>query len=117
VRHIPAATDAEMRPTGRPLLQPEKAKRERDELLAKVDEDASHMRDTRRTALEGASPKVRQIGSGAASGAAGAHRSAPAASAATPPQGPQTGRLSKAPPGFDPAAGTQPKPKRKLFGR
>src|SRR4051812_5744340 len=51
VRHIPAATDAEMHPTGRLLLEPEKARRERDELLAKIDEDASHMIDTRRTAL------------------------------------------------------------------
>jgi hypothetical protein len=114
VRHIPAATDAEMRPTGRQLLQPEKARRERDELLAKIDEDASHMQDTRRTALEGASPKRRQIGSGGASSASGA----PAASATTPPQGPQPGRASKAPPGFAPGEGTTAAKKRKrLFGR
>jgi hypothetical protein len=109
VRHIPAATDAEMRPTGRQLLQPDKARRERDELLAKVDEDVPQMRDTRRTALDGASPQRRQIGSGAGSPAA--------AAAATPPQGPQAGRISKAPPGFAPGAGTTAKPKRKLFGR
>lgn len=113
VRHIPAATDAEMRPTGRQLLQPEKARRERDELLAKIDEDASHMQDTGRTALGGALPKRRQIGSGSASSASGA----PAASATTPPQGPQPGRVSKAPPGFDSAAGTTAKKRKRLFGR
>ena len=63
VRHIPAATDAEMHPTGRRLLQPDKARRERDELLAKIDEAVPHMYDTRKTALEGTSAKQRQIGS------------------------------------------------------
>jgi hypothetical protein len=117
VRHIPAATDAEMRPTGRLLVQPDKARKERDDLLAKVDEDASHMADTvRRTALDGASAQRRQIGSGGVSSAASAQRSAPAATASTAPQGPRNGRISKAPPGFDPAAGTKAK-KRKLFGR
>ena len=43
VRHIPAATDAELRPTDRQLLQPDKARRERDELLAKIDEAMPHM--------------------------------------------------------------------------
>jgi hypothetical protein len=72
------------------------------------------MQDTRRTALEGASPKRRQIGSGGASSASGA----PAASATTPPQGPQPGRASKAPPGFAPGEGTTAAKKRKrLFGR
>ncbi|HEY6760472.1 MAG TPA: hypothetical protein VI318_13320 [Baekduia sp.] len=111
VRHIPAATDAELRPTDRLLLNPEKARRERDELLAKVDEDASHMADTRRTALGDSGAGRRQIGSGA-----GTRTGAPAASAATPPQGPQNGRISKAPPGFDATAGTKAK-KRRLFGR
>ncbi|MCW2985398.1 MAG: hypothetical protein JWR63_2968, partial [Conexibacter sp.] len=64
IRHIPAATDAEMRPTGRLLLQPEKARQERDELLAKVDENVPHMYDTRRTGLESAGTKARQIGTG-----------------------------------------------------
>jgi hypothetical protein len=109
VRHIPAATDPELRPTDRPLLQPEKARRERDELLAKIDEAVPHMYDTRRTGLADASAKRRQIGSGG-------QPSPPAPSAATRPQGPRTGRVSKAPPGFDAGAGTT-KRKRGLFGR
>jgi hypothetical protein len=114
VRHIPAATDAELRPTDRPLLQPDKARRERDELLAKVEEAVPHMYDTRRTALGGASPSSRQIGTGRPGGSAGP---APAASSpATPRQAPQPGRVSKAPPGFDAGAGTT-KRKRSLFGR
>jgi hypothetical protein len=117
VRHIPAATDAELRPTGRRLLQPDKARRERAELLAKIDEPMPHMMDTRRTALaDPTAPLQRQIGSGAASSPA-RPGGAPAVSASTPPQGPATGRGSKPPPGFDPAAGTKAKPKRRLFGR
>ena len=111
VRHIPAATDPELRPTDRPLLQPEKARRERDELLAKIDEAVPHMYDTRRTAVAGASPSRRQIGTGRPASTSG-----PAASAATPPQGPGTGAVSKAPPGFDADAGTT-KRKRSVFGR
>jgi hypothetical protein len=111
VRHIPAATDAELRPTDRPLLQPEKARKERDDLLAKVEEAVPHMYDTRRTGLANPNAGRRQIGSGGSSGQA-----RPAASAATPPQGPQTGRVSTAPPGFNPDAGTT-KRKRSLFGR
>jgi hypothetical protein len=116
VRHIPAATDAELRPTGRQLLQPEKARQERDDLLAKIHEDASHMKDKGKTALGDGTGGRRQIGSGASAptGAPGAS----AASASAPPQGPIPHRTSKAPPGFDPAAGTKVKPKRKgLFGR
>jgi len=112
VRHIPAATDAELRPTDRPLLQPEKARRERDDLLAKIEEAVPDMLDTRRTGIAGASPNRRQIGSGASASRAGA----PAASASTPPQAPQTGRVSKAPPGFG-APAAPAKRKRGLFGR
>jgi hypothetical protein len=118
VRHIPAATDAEMHPTGRQLLQPEKARRERDELLAKIDEAMPHMMGTRRTALGGAAPKQRQLGSGSASAAAAARASAPVAGASTAAQGPQPHKTSKAPPGFDHSAGTSAKKtKRRLFGR
>jgi hypothetical protein len=112
VRHIPAATDAEMRPTDRQLLQPDKARRERDELLAKIDEDVPHMYDTRRTALGGASPTSRQIGTGRPSPA-----SRPAASAASASQGPRPSQVSKAPPGFDAGAGAAAKRTRSLFGR
>lgn len=116
VRHIPAATDAEMRPTGRQLLNPAKARKERDDLLAKVDEAVPHMYDTRRTALAGASPKQRQIGSGGMAPTAPAG-SAPRAEAAS--SSPHT--TSKAPPGFAPGAGTTVAPKaakrRRLFGR
>jgi hypothetical protein len=111
VRHIPAATDAEMRPTDRRLLQPEKARRERDELLAKIHEDSSHMLDTSRTALGGASPKQRQIGPGARSATTGG----PAASAWAPIDTSPGPRVSKAPPGFDRGAGTTKK--KRLFGR
>jgi hypothetical protein len=117
VRHIPAATDAELHPTGRRLLQPEKARQERDELLAKIDEDASHMLDTRRTALGGAAPKARQLGSGAPTAASAARTRPPVAGASTAPQGPQPHETSKAPPGFDPGAGTTPARRRRLFGR
>jgi hypothetical protein len=112
VRHIPAATDAEMRPTDRRLVNLEKARRERDDLLAKIHEDASHMIDTSRSALGGASPKQRQIGSGAPSARTGG----PAASASAPVDTSPGPRVSKAPPGFDPGAGTTKKKKR-LFGR
>ena len=111
VRHIPAATDAEMRPTDRPLLQPDKARRERDELLAKIDEAVPHMYDTRRTALGGASPASRQIGTGRPGGGS------PAAAASAPRQDPPASRISKAPPGFDAGTGTAAKRKRSLFGR
>jgi hypothetical protein len=111
VRHIPAATDAEMRPTGRQLLNVEKARRERDDLLAKLDEKVPHMYDTRRTALGGASPKQRQIGSG---GIAAPQTAAPAREGAASKQH----ATSKAPPGFTPGTGTTAKPKRRgLFGR
>jgi hypothetical protein len=110
VRHIPAATDAEMRPTDRLLTQPDKARRERDELLAKIDEAVPHMFDTRRTGLADAAASRRQIGTGRPGGGS-------AASASVPRQDPRAGRVSKAPPGFDPAAGTAPKRKRSLFSR
>jgi hypothetical protein len=109
VRHIPAATDAEMHPTDRPLLQPDKARRERDELLAKIDEAVPHMYDTRHTAVGGASPTARQIGTGRPGGGS-------SAAAAPPRQDPPASRVSKAPPGFGAGAGT-PKRKRSLFGR
>jgi hypothetical protein len=113
VRHIPAATDAEMRPTGRLLLEVEKARRERDELLAKVDEKVPHMYDTRRTALAGASPKQRQIGSGGTTAAPRTAAPSRGESAA-----PKQHATSKAPPGFDVGVGTTAKPKRRgLFGR
>jgi hypothetical protein len=110
VRHIPAATDAELRPTDRLLLQPDKARRERDELLAKLDEAVPHMYDTRRTAVSGASPASRQIGTGRPGGGGGGP-------AAAPRQDPPASRVSKAPPGFDAGAGTTAKRKRSLFGR
>ncbi len=110
VRHIPAATDAEMRPTDRLLLQPDKARRERDELLAKIDEAVPHMLDTRRTAVGGASPASRQIGTGRPGGGGGAPTAAPR-------QDPPASRVSKPPPGFDSGAGTGAKRKRSLFGR
>jgi hypothetical protein len=113
VRHIPAATDAELHPTDRPLLQPEKARRERDDLLAKIEEAVPQMYDTRRTALGDAAPERRQLGAGL-KGSPGA---APAAEATTPPAaGPPRGNISKAPPGFTAGAGTT-KRKRSLFGR
>jgi hypothetical protein len=95
VRHIPAATDPELRPTDRPLLQPEKARRERDALLAKIDEAVPHMYDTRRAGLADASAKRRQIGTGGQ---------------------PSRAAASAAPPGFEAGAGTT-KRKRGLFGR
>jgi hypothetical protein len=113
VRHIPAATDAEMRPTGRRLLNPQKAREERDELLAKIDEAVPHMYDTRRTALGGASAKPKQIGSGGVA-PVGAPAPAPAKASAAPSQH----ATSKAPPGFDAAgAGAQGAKRRRLFGR
>jgi hypothetical protein len=114
VRHIPAATDAELRPTGRLLLTPDKARREREALLAKIDEAVPNMMDTNRTALAGARPQQRRIGTGApAAGPA-------AATATTAPQGPQPHATSKAPPGFAP--GDRPRPPwrgvlRRLLGR
>ncbi|HEX5924186.1 MAG TPA: hypothetical protein VFY45_10165 [Baekduia sp.] len=108
VRHIPAATDAELRPTDRLLLQPDKARRERDELLAKIDEAVPHMLDTRRTAVGGVSPASRQIGTGRPGGSSNG--------AAAPRQDRPAERGSKAPPGFDAGAGTT-KRKRSLFGR
>jgi hypothetical protein len=111
VRHIPAATDAELRPTDRLLLQPDKARLERDELLAKIDEAMPHMLDTRRNAVGGERPASRQIGTGRPGGA-----SAPSAN--VPRQDPPASRVSKAPPGFDASAGAgAAKRKRSLFGR
>jgi len=106
VRRIPAASDAEVRPTGRQVLQPKKARQERDDLLARIEEDASHMLDTGRTALGRPSPRQRRLGSGESSAAS-------AARASTPPQGPQPHNASKAPPGFDPGAGTTRKKRRR----
>ena len=119
VRHIPAATDAELHPTGRRLLQPDKARRERDELLAKIDEAMPHMMDTRKTALAGASPRQRQIGSGGAPGPAGGRGPGRGAGAPAPVDGPRPHPTTKAPPGFDPAAGAGAKKgrRRRLFGR
>lgn len=115
VRHIPAATDAEMRPTGRLLTDVKKARKERDDLLAKVDEKVPHMYDTRRTALAGASPKQRQIGSGGVAAPVARPAAATFGDGAAPPKQHTT---SKAPPGFAPGAGTTAAPKRRrLFGR
>ena len=58
------------------------------------------MLDTSRTALGGASPKQRQIGSGAPSARTGG----PAASASAPVDQSPAPRVSKAPPGFDAAS-------------
>jgi hypothetical protein len=113
VRHIPAATDAEMHPTGRQLLQPDKARAERDALLAKMHEAVPHMLDTRATAL--GAVKQRQLRAGAAADAADRAAAPPA-----PPRTQPSRRISGAPPGFvaPPAPKAQPaKPKRKLFGR
>jgi hypothetical protein len=106
VRHIPAATDAELRPTGRRLTDMDKARRERDELLARLDDATPAMRDTSRLALgSGAPPRGRPPGGYG------------------PPPGP---RLSTPPPSARPAArgpaapgpGAAPaKKKRRLFGR
>lgn len=116
VRHIPSATDAEMRPTGRLLTNPQKARKEREDLLAKVDEAVPHMYDTRRTALAAAPAKPRQIGSGGAyAGASSASRAAASPPSLDTPQH----SSSKAPPGFQAAGAPAAKPakKRKLFGR
>jgi hypothetical protein len=119
VRHIPAATDAEMHPTGRQLLQPDKARAERDALLAKIDEAVPHMLDTRAAALGAGGAKQRQLGAGLrAAAAAGAPD--PAAAAPAPRRAQPSRRVPGAPPGFGapPApTGKAAKAKRKLFGR
>ncbi|MDX6699924.1 MAG: hypothetical protein QOF26_150 [Baekduia sp.] len=116
VRHIPAATDATMHPTGRQLLQPDKARAERDALLAKVHEAVPHMLDTRATALGAA--EQRQLGPGLRAGAAAGAQDPGAALA--PPRTQPSRRISGAPPGFvaPPAPNGKPaKAKRKLFSR
>lgn len=115
VRHIPDATDAEMRPTGRLLTNPAKARKERDELLAKVNEAVPHMLDTRRSALAGGPAKRRQIGSGGVPAVPSSR-----AAAAPPSMDAPQHSTSKAPPGFHAAGaggGAKPAKKRKLFGR
>jgi hypothetical protein len=99
VRNIPAATDAELRPTGRRVLEPEKARRERDALLARIHDDAPAMRDTSRLALGSGRPERMRPPGGFG-----------------PPPGP---RVSAPPPAPKPApvAGDGPKKKRRLFGR
>jgi hypothetical protein len=116
VRHIPDATDPEMHPTGRQNLQPDKARRERDELLAKLEEDipGAMLKQHRRAGLGNGAR--RQIGSGAASAASSPIPSA-AATASSAPQGPVSHGGSKAPPGFAPNAGTEKTKKKRLFGR
>jgi hypothetical protein len=117
VRHIPAATDPELHPTGRQNLQPDKARRERDELLAKLEEAVPGMIAQRRGGgLGDGTGKRRQIGAGATSAASSSMGGA-AASAALPPQGPSTGNGSKGPPGFAPGAGMHKAKKKRLFGR
>ena len=95
VRHIPEATDAEIRPTGKRLLQPDKARRERDELLARLSDEVPDMIATRKAL----GPGARHIAEGRRQAAQGPRASAP-------------------PPGSAPPAADAPRPRRrKLFGR
>jgi hypothetical protein len=103
VRHIPGATDAEIRPTGKPLLQPDKARRERDELLARLSDDVPQMLNTNRLAL---GPGARHIAEGRRQAAQGPRRSTAPPSAGPPPAAPL------------PAGDGKPSPRRRrLFGR
>ena len=109
VRHIPAATDAEIRPTDRPLIDVEKARQERDELLALVSEEVP---DTMaKPAHLEIGPGTRQLGDAQRQAAQAPRGSVPPPSTAPPPQ-------RSGPAG--PATHEQPAPrgrKRRLFGR
>jgi hypothetical protein len=96
VRHIPVATDAELHPTGRRLLQPDKARHERDELLARIEDITPNMLHIARAQLESGS---RALGTGMR-------------------QAPQGPRGSTPPPSMAPdGAAASGKRKRRLFGR
>jgi hypothetical protein len=81
VRHIPNATDAEIRPTGKRLLQPDKARRERDDLLARLSDEVPDMVSTSRKAL---GPGARHLAEGRRQAAQGPRRSAPPPSSGPP---------------------------------
>jgi hypothetical protein len=64
-RYIPVATDAEVRATDALLLRPDQARRERDELLAKLHETVPRMLTTQRAPVGTAAPERRQLAAGA----------------------------------------------------
>jgi hypothetical protein len=109
IRQIPAATDAEIRPTERPLVDVEKARQERDDLLALVSEEVPD--NMAKPAHLEIGPGSRQIGEGRR-------------------QAPQRPRDSVAPPSSGPPSRTAPPAaqapaqpaapsgrRRRLFGR
>jgi hypothetical protein len=104
VRHIPAATDAELRPTDRRLVDVARARKEREELLARISEEVpDNMVNTNRLAL-GAG--ARQLSTGRRQAPTGQRASTP-----PPSSGPPPGTASSAS-GAKPAKG-----RRRLFGR
>jgi hypothetical protein len=65
LRHIPVATDAEVRPSGRRLLQPARARAERDAFLARLDDPIpDHMLDTQRAAMGSPARRAPQLPAG-----------------------------------------------------
>ena len=103
VRHIPAATDAELRPTDRRLVDVAKARQEREELLARISEAVpDNMINANRLAL-GAGP--RQLSAARRQAPTGQRASTPPPSSAPPPG-------AAGSPGAKPAKG-----RRRLFGR
>jgi hypothetical protein len=111
IRQIPAATDAEIRPTDRPLVDVEKARQERDDLLALVSEEVpdSMAKGHDRLALGAGSREISQGRRQAAQG--------PRASVPPPSSGPptRTAPPAAAAPTATPQA-ERPR-KRRLFGR
>ncbi|MCW3023498.1 MAG: hypothetical protein JWR30_2820 [Conexibacter sp.] len=104
IRHIPAATDAELRPTDRRLVDVAKARREREELLARISEEVpDNMIDANRLAL-GAG--ARRISSGQRQAPTGQRASTPPPSSGPPPGAASGSSAAK------PAKG-----RRRLFGR
>jgi hypothetical protein len=110
IRQIPAATDAEIRPTERPLVDVEKARQERDDLLALVSEEVPDTM-TKPSHLE-IGPGARQIGQGRRQAPQG-----PRGSVAPPSSGPPS---RTAPPAAQVPAAQPAAPsgrRRRLFGR
>jgi hypothetical protein len=104
IRHIPAATDAELRPTDRRLVDVAKARREREELLARISEEVPDtMINANRPAL-GAG--ARRISSGQRQAPTGQRASTPPPSSGSPPGAASGSSAAK------PAKG-----RRRLFGR
>jgi hypothetical protein len=106
LRHVPRATEAEVRPTRRRNLQPATAASERAALLQRLADDVPDMiHVVDHVTITGATPRQRQLGAGLRGTPSGTPRAGRADDDAPPSRG--ASGASVPPPGAPPAASSR----------